>query len=144
MVHLGGSSVSGKSACVCLLRVDATLLHWEEKPSILFFFFKAKGDAGIKESHIISHRLDNASSPLCCETDQVLQLHLQYTTAIAILNYACVILYGVALFAYAKGEEDHLASSWTTIAGLCSPAKLYSPVAWFSFLHSLPDALTSF
>lgn len=42
---------------------------------------------------------------------------IRNTTAASILNYACVILYCVPLFAHAKGEEDHLASSQITIAG---------------------------
>lgn len=38
-------------------------------------------------------------------------------TALAMLNYACVILYGVPLFAFTKGEVDHLASSWINVVG---------------------------
>lgn len=50
------------------------------------------------------------------------------TIAVAIQNYACVILCGVPLFAYAVGEEDYHASS--RIITIANETVLISRLVW--------------
>lgn len=68
-------SISGKSA-PCSGHIAALGREAEHPLLSLSFFFLSKGrrrDKGI--SHHFSHRLDHASSPLCCEHDHVIQIH---------------------------------------------------------------------
>lgn len=109
----------------CVFRcVDGTLLHRrEEKPSILFFFFfKPKGDAGIKESRIASPSFGSCLSLcVCCQTDQTLHVRLKKTKNKSEIMHASFYYVLCRLFLHTpRVKHTILASSRITTAGFAS------------------------